>query len=247
MTAVPGDADVVVVGGGVAGLVVARECVRAGRRVLLLEAGDRLGGCVAGVEVAGLTLDAGAESFATRSSAVPDLLADLGLADDVVVPAARSAWLQLPRRALPLPRTGVMGIPGDPWAADVRRAIGLVGALRASLDRVLPARVGGGDAGGASVGHLVRTRMGSRVLERLVAPVVGGVHSAHPDDVDLDAVLPGIRDRLARHGSLAAAVAAVRAAAPAGSAVAGLDGGMHRLVTALERDLRARGGEVRLA
>ena len=34
-------------------------------------------------------------SFATRSPAVPDLLAELGLADDVVVPAAQGAWLQL--------------------------------------------------------------------------------------------------------------------------------------------------------
>ncbi|MBX9246134.1 FAD-dependent oxidoreductase, partial [Actinotalea ferrariae] len=125
----PHRADVVVVGGGVAGLVVARECAAAGHRVVLLEASDRLGGCVAAVEVAGLVLDAGAESFATRSSAVPDLLADLGLADDVALPSPRSAWLQLPERALPLPRTGVLGIPGDPWAADVRRAIGVLGAV----------------------------------------------------------------------------------------------------------------------
>lgn len=239
-------ADVVVVGGGVAGLVVARACARAGRRVVLLEASDRLGGCLASVEVAGLVLDAGAESFATRSPAVPDLLAELGLADDVVLPAPRSAWLQLPGRALPLPRTGVLGIPGDPWAADVRRAVGLVGALRASLDRVLPARSGPARRGGApSLGAVVRHRMGRRVLERLVAPVVSGVHSAHPDDVDLDAVLPGLLDRVERHGSLAAAVAAIRAAAPAGSAVAGIEGGMHRLVTALERDARAHGADVR--
>ncbi|WP_199424801.1 protoporphyrinogen oxidase [Actinotalea solisilvae] len=243
-----GRADVVVVGGGVAGLVVARACARAGRRVVLLEASERLGGCLASAEVAGLVLDAGAESFATRSPAVPDLLAELGLADDVVLPAPRSAWLQLPGRALPLPRTGVLGIPGDPWAADVRRAVGLVGALRASLDRVLPARSGPARRGGASapsLGAVVRHRMGRRVLDRLVAPVVGGVHSAHPDDVDLDAVLPGLLERVERHGSLAAAVAAIRAAAPAGSAVAGIEGGMHRLVDALARDARAAGADVR--
>lgn len=237
------DADVVVVGGGVAGLVVARECAAAGRRVVLLEAADRLGGCVAAVEVAGLVLDAGAESFATRSPAVPDLLADLGLADDVVLPEPHGAWLRLPDRTLPLPRTGVLGIPGDPWAADVRRAIGVPGALRASVDRLLPARAGFGDP--ASLGALVRRRMGRRVLDRLVAPVVGGVHSAHPDDVDLDAVLPGLRGQVARDGSLAAAAAAVRAAAPAGSAVGGVAGGMHRMVTALERDVRGLGGDVR--
>lgn len=261
--------QVVVVGAGVAGLVVARDLAARGRRVLLLERTDRTGGCVASTQVAGLTVDAGAESFATRSRAVPDLLAELGLADDVVTPSPAGAWLQLPDRAVPLPRAGMLGIPGSPWAADVRAAVGLVGALRASLDRVLPAgaglrpttaRAGRGDAatrdGGrpadgvalpptTSLGRLVRRRQGRRVLERLVTPVVVGVHATHPDDADLDVVLPGLRERLVRHGSLGAAVTAMRAAAPAGSAVAGLRGGMHRLVGALTADVLARGVELR--
>lgn len=263
--------DVVVVGAGVAGLVVARDLAARGRRVLVLERADRVGGCVASTQVAGLTVDVGAEAFATRSDAVPELLAELGLDDDVVPPSPAGAWLQLPDRAVPLPRAGMLGIPGSPWAADVRAAVGVVGALRASLDRLLPAGVGLGPTAGAeragstagatpalpgdrstgeeprttSLGHLVRRRQGRRVLDRLVTPVVSGVHAAHPDDADLDVVLPGLRERLVRHGSLGAAVTAMRAAAPAGSAVAGLRGGMHRLVGALLADARARGVEVR--
>ena len=49
---------VIVVGGGVAGLVAARELVLGGEQVLLLEASDRLGGIVAhqleGVDQVGL-------------------------------------------------------------------------------------------------------------------------------------------------------------------------------------------------
>jgi oxygen-dependent protoporphyrinogen oxidase len=73
---------------------------------------------------------------------------------------------------------------------------------------------------------------------------VGGVHSADPALLDVDMVAPGLRDGLRKHGSLAAAVAAQRrnsaGPAKAGSAVAGLEGGMHTLVTALVGDLRAR-------
>ncbi|MCU1431046.1 MAG: protoporphyrinogen oxidase [Actinotalea sp.] len=250
--------DVVVVGGGIAGLVVARDLAAAGRSVTVLEAEDRLGGCVARHEVAGLVLDAGAESFATRSPAVGALLTDLGLGHDVVTPTADGAWLQLPGATLPLPRTGVLGIPGDLWSADVRRAIGVRGSLRASLDRVLPGRVGLGATGigsrrtgpPGSLGRLVQVRLGRRVLDRLVAPVVSGVHSAHPDHVDLDAVLPGVRSALRPHGpvpgpSLSRVVGRMRAAAPAGSAVAGVRGGMYRLITALADDLTGRGVEVR--
>lgn len=73
-----GPRDVVVIGGGVAGLVAARECARIGLRVTLLEAADAVGGAVASHTVGGLTLDSGAESFAVRAGAVADFVASLG-------------------------------------------------------------------------------------------------------------------------------------------------------------------------
>jgi oxygen-dependent protoporphyrinogen oxidase len=88
--------------------------------------------------------------------------------------------------------------------------------------------------------------MGNAVLEQLVAPVVHGVHSVHPDDLSLDRAHPGLRAALALKGSLAAAVQMLRDAAPAGSAVAGIRGGVHRLVTELEADLTLYGVDVQL-
>lgn len=241
-----------VVGGGISGLLSARELAAAGCAVTVLEAGTAWGGCVGSHTVAGLTLDSGAESFATRSDAVARLCTELGLAGRIVPPRPGGAWVQLPDGPRELPRTGVLGIPANPWDPEVRRTLGLLGSLRASLDRFLPASVGAG-ADVTSVSALVRARMGSRVLERLVSPVVGGVHSADPGLLDVDMVAPGLRAGLRKHGSLAAAVAAQRrgagssatspAAQPAkaGSAVAGLEGGMHTLVDALVADLRGRG------
>jgi oxygen-dependent protoporphyrinogen oxidase len=248
----------VVVGGGVAGLLAARELARAGVSTTVLEASMEWGGCVGSHVVGGLTLDSGAESFATRSSAVADLAAELGLAAEIVAPNPGGAWVQLPGGPRELPRTGVLGIPANPWDPEVRRSLGTLGSLRASLDALLPASIGTG-SGDTSVSALVRARMGRRVLERLVAPVVGGVHSADPAVLDVDMVAPGLRAGIRQHGSLAAAVAAQRRGAPgapgsgagdgapgpalqkAGSAVAGLRGGMHTLVSALLADLRDRG------
>ncbi|MEE9096636.1 protoporphyrinogen oxidase [Pseudarthrobacter phenanthrenivorans] len=241
-----------VVGGGISGLLSARELAAAGYEVTVLEAGTAWGGCVGSHTVAGLTLDSGAESFATRSDAVARLCAELGLGGEIVPPRPGGAWVQLPDGPRELPRAGVLGIPANPWDPEVRRTLGILGSLRASLDRLLPASVGAG-AGVTSVSSLVRTRMGSRVLERLVSPVVGGVHSADPGLLDVDMVAPGLRAGLRRHGSLAAAVSAQRRGAgtpgkapgaqpaKAGSAVAGLNRGMHTLVDALVADLRGRG------
>ena len=246
----------VVVGGGISGLLAARELARAGVRTTVLEASGAWGGCVGSHVVAGLTLDSGAESFATRSSAVADLAAGLGLAGKIVAPQPGGAWVQLPDGPRELPRTGVLGIPANPWDPEVRRSLGLIGSLRASLDKLLPASLGTRDQA-TSVSALVRARMGRRVLDRLVAPVVGGVHSADPDVLDIDMVAPGLRSGIRDHGSLAAAVAAQRRGAPtgggplpgapspglqkAGSAVAGLRGGMHTLIPALLAELRRQG------
>lgn len=236
------DRSILVIGGGVAGLVVARRLALGDRRVTILEASDRLGGQLAPQRIAGVDLDAGAESFATRDPAVPALLAELGLDDAIVAPEPGPAWVQRARGgAVPLPATGLLGIPGDPRAPDVVRAVGRPGARRAQLDELLPPEVG---ADAVTLGALVRARMGDAVLETLVAPVARGVYSRAADDLPLSVAAPRLLPALAEHGSLAAAVRGLRASAPAGSLVAGLRGGMFRLAEALAADCARLGVEV---
>jgi oxygen-dependent protoporphyrinogen oxidase len=241
---VPVGTDFSIVGGGIAGLVVARRLAMAGRSVTLLEASDHLGGTVARHTVGGIDLDAGAESFAVRGGIVAALAREIGLGDEVVAPLDAPAWLQpVTGSAVPLPATSILGIPGTPLARDVIAVVGTRAAMRAQLDALIPA-LGARDS--VSLGTLVRRRMGDGLLEKLVAPVVHGVHSMHPDDLPVDRAAPGLRSALAREGSLAAAVRSLRAAAPAGSAVAGIRGGVHRLVTELAADLETYGVDVQL-
>lgn len=234
----------IVIGGGISGLIAARELAQDGAAVTVLEASAAFGGSVATHEVAGLTLDSGADSFATRTSAVADLVEELGLADRIVSPHPDGAWLQLDSGAHPLPATGFLGIPADPRDPLVVRIIGRMAAWRASLDLHMPP---GAMASRKSVslGELVRRRMGSTVLNRLVAPVSSGVFAADPDYLDVDAIAPGLRPALAQYGSLARAAGSLRAAAAAGSSVAGLVGGMGRLTDALVADVRKSGVTLR--
>lgn len=244
----PVDHDVAVIGGGVAGLAAAAECLRIGLRVVVLEAGERVGGSVAPLHLAGTVLDAGAESFATRGGHVEKVLAGLTLggrplAESVVEPSTGGSWLHLSGgRSVPSPRAGILGIPSTPLAPDVVRAIGRRAATRAWLDTLMPVlRIGRAH----SLAELVRTRMGERVLQDLVAPVVSGVYSSRPEDIDVDLAAPGLNGAITRRGSLAGAVAALRANVPAGVAVRGLDGGMHRLVAAFVERIDYLSGEIR--
>ncbi len=70
MPGIPAESEVVIVGGGLAGLAAARRLHRAGAPWRLLEAADRLGGRVATDEVDGFLLDRG---FQVLNTAYPRL------------------------------------------------------------------------------------------------------------------------------------------------------------------------------
>ncbi|MFD1715185.1 protoporphyrinogen/coproporphyrinogen oxidase [Amnibacterium flavum] len=225
-----------VVGGGIAGLVAARSAAIRGDDVTLVESSGGLGGRVSSVEVGGVRVDVGAESYASRGTQVSQLVAALGLVE--VDPVEGGAWLQLADRAVPLPGMSVLGIPGSPLATDVRAVIGARAAWRAWADRVIPELHVGRET---DLDRLVRRRMGDSVLEKLVRPVVDGVYGLDPADADAEALIPGINGALTATGSLSSAVLSLRGGAQAGAAVRGIRGGVHLLADALVDDLRARG------
>jgi squalene-associated FAD-dependent desaturase len=79
MTLADNRADVVVVGGGLAGISAAIELAEAGLRVTLLEARPWLGGATCSFARRGLTIDNGQHAFTAGFEAYLDLLAKLGV------------------------------------------------------------------------------------------------------------------------------------------------------------------------
>ena len=243
--------DVIVVGGGLAGLVTARLLARAGKRVDLLESRAELGGCVRPFTLTGdtpegpvaVTIDAGAESFSTNSAAVTELLDELGLSSKLTSPTPNGVFLATSREPVRVAESGFLGIPGS--IRDVVRTCGWGAGLRAVIDQVLPSTVGVGRPDEpTSLGKVVRRRLGRGVLQGSVAPVVGNINMTHPDLLDVDAVAPGLRKAIVQHGSLVRAAAALRAKADTLTAVSGLTGGFHQIVAALARDIIDAGGRI---
>ena len=71
--------EVVVVGAGFAGLTAARELVRKGRKVVVLEARDRVGGRVKAGKLAGHTVDVGGMWVGPTQTRVLELIKEYGL------------------------------------------------------------------------------------------------------------------------------------------------------------------------
>lgn len=223
----------VVVGAGVAGLLAARALRRAGDHVTVLD-GGATGGAVTSRVLDGLTVDVGAEGFATRGGAVTGLVEELGLADHLVEPSRTGTWVQRSGAATRIPDGAVLGIPTH-LDDDALDQLGSEAAERARQDAELPVSVG---ADADTLGALVRARMGDAVARAWLAPLVAGVHRLDVEEIPPELLLPGVRDRLAERGSLAAALGGGRAP------LAGLRGGVAQLVDALVGELTTTGVHV---
>ena len=226
---------VAIVGGGITGLATAFRLLqrRSDAEVLVLEASDRLGGKIRTSLRDGFPLEEGADSFVARKPWAIDLAREIGLGEDLVVPAVSGAnvWVE-DGRLLPYPDRSAFGIPAR--VLDLLRWPGLTGGarLRAAADTLLPA---GKDEGDGSLAALLRRRLGTPAATTLVEPLLAGVHAGDPERLSVAATFPELQLWDRTYGSL---VRGARAASRAGAEeprpiFATVWGGLSRLVDAV--------------
>src|SRR5680860_1206406 len=221
---------VVVVGAGIAGLSAAATLKQHGFEVTVLEGSPSIGGKLALDEIAGITVDVGAESMLNRRPEATDLTRIAGLADKLVYPATTTSNIWSRGVMHPMPRT-LMGVPTDARALAESGVISTAGLARAALDAVLPAtRIGEQDV---SVGWLVEERFGKEIVDRLVEPLLGGVYAGHARELSARAAVPQVVALLDRDKSMLNAAAAATRAASDVPVFAGLVGGLGELPAAV--------------
>jgi protoporphyrinogen/coproporphyrinogen III oxidase len=225
---------VVVVGGGIAGLAAGAAVRRTAPEVdvLVLESSPSIGGKLARAEVAGVTVDVGAEAILNRRPEAVSLARESGLADRLVHPATTTAHLWTRGRIRPMPRT-LMGVPTDQKALSESGVISKAGLARVALERGLPpTRLDGQDV---SVGWLVEERFGREVVDRLVEPLLGGVYAGHARQLSARAAVPQVVALLDRDRSMMRAAAEATRRTSDVPVFAGLVGGIGQLPEAVAR------------
>ncbi len=239
----PATKTVAVVGGGITGISAALSLSGAGHTVHLFEALHELGGKIGETRLDGRTIPTGPDAFLARRPEVTDLAVSLGLADDLISPAAGSARIFRDGRLHPLP-PNVLGVPAT---ADVG-ATGLVSAAGVERARLDIDAADDRPDGDESVGDLVRRRLGDEVHEYLVDPLLGGINAGDSDRLSLEAGVPQLAVLRSKDPSLITAAANTLASAPAnpGPVFHGITGGLNRLIERAQVELENRGVRIHL-
>lgn len=200
-----------ILGGGLAGLATAVQLhlQDPSLQLTLFEAADRVGGVIDTECSAGFLIDHGADMFAVTPPSALELCRRLGLEDRLLEPemVGRGARIVHRGRLVPIPEGFVLMRATQWWPMLTTPLLSWRGKLRFLAERWIPAR---SDADDESVADFVRRRMGSEVLDQIVAPLSAGIYTADVNRLSMQATMGPMAALERQYGSLAKATAARR-------------------------------------
>lgn len=235
--------DVLVVGGGIGGLAIARSLVQHGGEPLVLEASDRVGGVIRTEELEGVPVESGPQGFLGERPGVLDVVPELGLEPELVVASDDAA------KRYVLHRGRLVPIPLSPPALLTTPLLSMGGRLRVLGEpwaRKAPPEP-------ETVHAFAARRIGREAADVLVDAMVTGIFAGDPRQLSLEACFPKMVRLERDHGGLirgmiarkrearrSGAAANGGAAGPAGAKLHSFRRGMARLPEAYAAQLGAR-------
>ncbi len=232
---------VAVVGGGISGLAAAYYLARRGAEVVLIEREPRLGGVMRTDCVDGCLVERGPDSFLASKPWALDLIAALGLQEEVIASNDRGRITYILRhgRLIPLPEGVMMVAPSRIGPMLRTPLLGWRAKFGMGLEffrRPAP------EAPERSVEEFLLAHYGRKVVDYIAEPLLAGVYGGDPARLSASAVLPRFVEMERRYGSLTRGAIAARRKADrdAGPVFRSLRRGLGSLVERLTETLRGR-------
>lgn len=225
--------DVAIAGAGISGLTCAAALRKAGLRVCVLEADDRVGGCISTVRRDGCIADGGPQTFAV-SAHFNSLVASLSLEDRLLRASAGTPWFFSGGR---LERA-----PMSPPAFIASPLLSLGAKLRLLAEPFIGARTSDEDE---SVESFAVRRGGKAIVDAIVWPMINGIYAGDPATLSMKSAFPALVESERRYTSVFFGAIARRRRAKAAPRRVPLAfaGGNDRLTSALASSL---GNDLRL-
>lgn len=203
--------------------------------ITVLDAAEAPGGKVRTPMLAGFPVDTGPDSLLSRGAELRSLIDRLGLTDEIIEPLPGGAFIWSRGKLRPIPQGAAFGLPDRLGPVLRSGLLSPAGTMRAAVDIIRPRTTLPPDP---TIGEIVRPRYGTDVYQRMVEPMLGGIHAGSPDVLSASSTAPEIA-ALARSGrSMTLTMRKRRKAAPppAGrrrAPLVSLRGGLSRLTAAL--------------
>lgn len=199
--------SVAIIGGGITGLAAAHRLIELAAaastpvRVVLFEAGARLGGVIHTERIDDCLVELGSDSFITNKPWAIDLCRRLGLESHLISTDARYRRAFVLRKGKPVavPDGFMLMAPAKMWPVLSSSIFSPFGKLRMGFEYLIRPAANAGDE---SVAAFVRRRLGTEALDRLIQPLVAGIYTSDPEKLSLRATLPRFIEMEQRHGGL---------------------------------------------
>jgi oxygen-dependent protoporphyrinogen oxidase len=201
---------VVVIGAGMSGLACA-WALRGKAEVIVLEAGERVGGNVITAKQDGFVMDAGPDAWVTTKPDATALARELGLEGEMIGtrPEFRRVYVAWKSRLHPMPEGVVLGVPTKIAPMVTTPLFSLFGKARMGLEPFVPSKKWEGDED-ESIGAFVERRLGREATDRLAAPLLGGIFAGDAQTLSIRAAFPQFVEQEKKYGSLIRAMRASR-------------------------------------
>ncbi len=168
--------------------------------IRLFEASQRLGGVIQTEKRDGFVLERGPDSFLSEKPAGLKLCERLGITGRLIGTQEqfRRTYVAFGGRLHPLPDGFSLMAPTRLAPLATSKLFTLGGKMRMALDLVLPRR----HKEDESLEAFVTRRLGRQALERVAQPLVGGIYTADPSTLSLEATMPRFINLEREHGSI---------------------------------------------
>src|SRR5688572_30409617 len=219
--------DVVIIGGGIAGLAAAWELRRRGIQPLILEQNRRTGGVIVTEQIDGFVVDGGPDSLLVHKPAAVDLCRELGIADRLfpTLPP-RTAYVKRDGRLIPLPEASFLGLPTRLRPLMSTELFSWRGKLRMSAEALLPPKRADDDE---SIAQFIRRRFGDEAVAYLAEPLLAGIHAGDAEKLSVRSLFPRLVELERTRGSVLRGLLAERTPPAPDGAFMSLPGGIAEL------------------
>ena len=198
---------IAVIGGGASGLAAAHRLIELSNEgparfdVTLFEASNSPGGVGETRRIGDYLVETGPDMFITNQPAAVNLCQRIGLGDELIPTETEHRGSLVLRKGKPVrvPEGFMLISPAKVWPVLTSPIFSPLGKLRMGLEYFLPRRK---DQIDETLAGFVKRRFGSEAFDRLIQPLVGGIYTADPEKLSLQATLPRFLEMEREHRSL---------------------------------------------